>query len=183
MQDELIAGDSLNFPVSALGYSAADGWVLNYRLVPRMVGDAVLSLTGTADGAGWLVSATAAVTASWAAGSYGWASWVELGAESYSVGSGQLLIKPNPRTAAVGVDTRSPTAIALDDARAAYRAFSPARLRYKIGNREMEFNSAAEILTRINWLQHEFNREERAAGRLSAAANSMGGRIYLRAGG
>ena len=183
MQDELIAGDSLNFPVVVAGYSAADGWVLRYRLVPRAAGAVVLLLTGTADGDGWQVSVTASASASFAPGAYGWASWVQYGSEAYSVGSGQLVIRPNPRAAAPGADMRSETAIALDDARAAYRAFSPARRRYKIGNREMEFNTAAEILTRINWLQHEFNREERTAGRLSASANTMGGRIFMRIGG
>lgn len=183
MQDELIAGDSLNFPVVVAGYSAADGWILRYRLVPRAAGAVVLLLTGTADGDGWRVSVPAAATASFTAGAYGWASWVERGAESYSVGSGQLVIKPDPRAAVPGADMRSETAIALDDARAAYRAFSPARRRYKIGNREMEFNTAAEILIRINWLRHEFNREECAAGRLSASANTMGGRIFMRVGG
>lgn len=160
MQDKIILGDSLNFPTSVPGYLASDGWALHYRLIQRTTGTPI-SLTAVADGDDYLVQASAATTAAWAAGAYSWASWVTKGSEVYSLSTGTCTLVPDPRTAAAGVDLRSAARIALDQAKAAMSAWTPTSKSYRIGEREMTFNSPADIIAVIAFWQTEVSREER----------------------
>lgn len=181
MQDQLVAGDSLNFLTSTPGYSAADGWVLKFRLVPRTVGNDVISITTAADGEDHRTAIAAATTASWAADNYSWSGWVELGTEQYTVQTGQIVIKPNPRTVAAGVDLRSVPRKTLDDllaARATWATTQGRTRRYKIGDREREFASAAELNAEISFWQGQLN-EELAAERLAAGRPSLN-RLHVR---
>lgn len=161
-QQQLVAGDTLNFLATAVGYSAADGWVLNYRLVPRSAGASAIDIVSTAEGDDHRVQIAAATTASWTAGEYGWTSWVAKDGEKYTVQSGHITIKPDPRTAAAGADTRSQARKALDDARAALAAWSPTRKRYRIGDREIEFQTAGDIIALISHWEAQVQREDRA---------------------
>lgn len=179
MQTDLVAGDSLNFLTTVAEYSAADGWVLKFRLVPRNSANAAILLTSVAEGADHRVQVSSIATANWAADTYGWAAWVDKGTETYTVKTGQIVVTPNPRTAAAGLDTRSLARKALDDAKAAFAAWSPTKRRYRIGDREMEFSSTAEVLRAISYWQMEVNREAAAGDATQAALN--GGRFYLRA--
>jgi enamine deaminase RidA (YjgF/YER057c/UK114 family) len=176
MQQTLVAGDSLNFSTSTPQYPASSGWVLKYRLVPRAAGASVINLVGTAEGADHRVQAAAAVTASWAAGDYGWSAWVEKAGEVYTVDSGQIVVTPDPRQVAVGTDLRSLARKALEDARAALAAWNPTRRRYKIGEREMEFNGTADIIKLITYWQQQVDAEDQLAGR----AERVGRRIFTR---
>jgi len=178
MQTDLVAGDSLNFLTTVADYSAADGWVLKYRLVPRNAANAAIQLTSVAEGADHRVQVSAIATAAWPADTYGWTAWVDKGAETYTVRSGQIAVAPNPRTAAPGLDLRSLAQRALDDARAAFAAWKPTSRSYRIGDREHVFNSTAEILRAISYWQAEVNREKAAGDATQAALNS--GRFYLR---
>lgn len=162
MQDTLIAGDSLNFLRSTPGYSAADGWVLKYRLVPRTVGGSAIDITAIAEGDDHRVQVAAGITAGWSADTYGWAAWVELGAEKYTVQTGQIVIKADPRTVAAGADSRTQAEKALGDARAAMAAWTPTRRRYRIGDREMEFSTSADIVKLISYWEVQVKRERRA---------------------
>lgn len=179
MQTDLVAGDSLSFLTAVPDYLASDGWVLKFRLVPRTATNAPIELASVAEGDDHRTQVSAATTANWAPDSYGWAAWVEKGAEKYTVKSGQIVVTPNPRTAAAGLDTRSLARKALDDAKAAFAAWSPTKRRYRIGDREMEFSSTAEVLRVISYWQMEVNREAAAGDATQAALN--GGRFYLRA--
>jgi len=174
------AGDTYSELVTLSAYPASSGWVLNSRFTPRAVGGAVISFTGTAEGAAHRLSVAASTTAGWVAGSYAWVQWVELGAESYTVASGQLTITPNLRTAGVGSDARSQAQRALDDYKAAFAAWTPTTRRYRILDREREFNTVGEILTAINYWQVQVDRETAKAQPNSAAA-TQGGRFYIRA--
>jgi hypothetical protein len=179
MQQELIAGDTLNFLTTVTGYSAADGWVLNWRLVPRTIANPAIVLTSTAEGSDYRTQSPAATTATWAADAYTWTSWVSKGAEVYTVDSGQITIKPNPRTVAAGYDGRSEARKALEQARAAlttYTASQGMTKSYKIADRERVFNSAAEIIKLITYLEAQVTEEERLAGR----AEKPSRRIYSR---
>ena len=178
MQQHLIVGDSLNFPASTPDYPANDGWVLKYRLVPRAAGGgaAPIEIIATAEGADHRVAVTAAVTATWVAGDYGWSSWVGKGAEQYTVDQGQITLRPNPRTVAIGTDLRSQAEKALADAKAALATWSPTRRRYRIGDREMEFNSTADIVKLITWWEQQVAAENVMAGRAERPAR----RIYSR---
>lgn len=146
-------------------YPADAGWALKHRLVPRSASGSVVELQASVEGTAFRTALTAAATASMSAGAWTCTSWVEKGADVHTVGSAQLLVQPDPRTQAAGFDGRSAARKALDDARAAYHAFDPSRRRYKIGEREMEFNSAGEILKKIQQLERDVLAEEIAAGR------------------
>lgn len=176
MQERLVSGDSLNFSTTTPGYSAADGWVLKFRLVPRTAGNNAIDLTSEADGEDHRTQVAAAVTAGWTPDTYGWAGWVEKGTEKYTVQSGQIVVKPDPRTAAAGLDSRSEARKALDQAKAALASWTPTTRRYRIGDREREFNSAAEIIKLITYWEQKVQEEDRLAGR----AETIGRRIYTR---
>lgn len=175
-QTELVAGDSLNFLTATTGYSAADGWVLKYRMVPRSGSASAIDITATAEGADHRVQVAASATANWAAGSYGWAAWVEKAGEKYTVQTGQLTVLADPRQAAPGADTRSTARRALDDAKAAMAAWNPSRRRFKIGDREQEFNSPADIIKAISYWEGQVLNEDVLAGR----REKLGRRIYSR---
>jgi hypothetical protein len=174
--EKLIAGDSLNFATCVPGYSAADGWTLRYRLVPMSGAGGAIDLVATADGDSHRVQASAAVTANWPAGVYSWASWVDKAGERYTNQTGQLTVTADPRTATAGWDNRSAWRKALDDAKAALQAWTPTRRRYKIGEREMEFNTSADIIKHIKFLEGQVLQEDINAGRATAPAR----RIYTR---
>lgn len=175
-QQDLIAGDSLNFLTSVPQYPASSGWVLSYRLVPRTGGATPVDITATAEGDDFRVAVPATVTAEWTADAYTWFSWVDKAGESYTVGDGQLTVKPNPRTAAAGYDGRSQARKALDDARAAFAAWTPTRRRYKIGEREMDFSSPADIIKTITYWEQQVATEDRLAG----TSVQLGRRIFAR---
>jgi hypothetical protein len=175
-QQELVAGDSLNFLTAGGAYPASSGWMLKYRLVPRTVGNGVQELTATAEGNDHRIAVAASSTTGWAADNYTWTSWVEKSGEVYTLEQGQLTVKQNPRTAGAGYDGRSQARKALDDARAAFAAWSPVKRRYKIGEREMEFNSTAEIIKLITWWEQQVMAEDLQAGR----AEKIGRRIFSR---
>lgn len=170
----LPAGDTLALRVELADYPAGDGWVLHARFVPR-AGGAVIALTGTADGDVHLLDAAASVTATWAAGDYATALWVEQGVESFVVEQGQIAIAANPRTMLAATDTRSQAEIALAACKAAFAAWTPTQRRYRIGEREMEFASTAEILRAISYWEAQVAREQ------GTTAPGQGGRYYIRA--
>lgn len=175
----LVAGDSVDFQVSLSNYPASAGWVLKYRLVPRTATNAAIEMTSASAGDEHRVQIAASATATWAPDAYGWTAWTEKGEEKYTVTSGQTVVRPDPRAAAPGLDTRSLARKALDDARAAFAAWTPTSRSYRIGDRERVFNSTAEILRVISYWQMEVNREAAAGDTTQAALN--GGRFYLRA--
>ena len=176
MLAELIAGDTLDFLDVVPGYPATAGWSLKYRMAPRTVGAAVVTLIATAQGADYRVQAAPAITAAWVAGYYTWARWVEKTAARQSLGDGQLLVKPDPALLAAGYDGRSQARKALDDAKAAFAAWSPTSRRYKIGDREMEFNAAGDIIKLITYWEQQVQNEDLLAGR----AERVSRRIYTR---
>lgn len=177
LQSTLVQGETLNFSAAVADYPATAGWVLTLYLNPRAGGTA-RTVTGTADGDLHLLQATSAATAAWSAGAYGWEVWAALGSERYRLDAGQLQVLPSLIGAAAGTDTRTQAEVALDAAKAALAAWTPTTRRYRINGREMEFNSAAEIITVIQHWEGEVRRE-RDAARLAAGLKS-GRKIYVR---
>lgn len=176
MQTDLVAGDSLNFCTAVPEYGAGAGWALKYRLVPRNAAHTVIEITAAAEGDDYRVQVPPVTTATWSADTYGWASWVEKSGERYTISSGSIVVRADPATIAAGFDTRTSARVALDNARAARDAWNPTQRRYKIGEREREFNSVAEILKLIAHLETEVLKEDRLAGRVP----KIGRRIYTR---
>lgn len=181
MRDVLIAGDTVDFVTALPDYPASDGWVLSFRLLPRVSGTAI-DITTTASGDDHRASVTAAASASWTAGEYTWQSWVASGAVRYSVADGTCTIKPDPATA-TAYDGRSQAVVALEAAKAALATFqsSGGRVRsYTIGGRSLEYADEAALLKAISYWQVQVKIEE-AANRRKLGLDD-GRRVYLRVG-
>ncbi|MCA3174937.1 MAG: hypothetical protein ING36_05230 [Burkholderiales bacterium] len=165
MKSSLVVGDSLNFVTQVPDYLATEGWTLKYRLIPRSAG-ASIEISAVAEGESYRVQVAAMTTATWSAGEYSWASWVEKSGESYSLESGAITLAPNPRTATGGYDARSLAQKTLDDLRAAFAAWSASSgrtKRYKIGEREMEFNSVTDIIKLMDYWEGQVTQEQLSA--------------------
>lgn len=177
MQTELIAGDSLQFSTAVDSYPASAGWALSYRLVPR-AGGAAITINATSSGDDYAVSVAAAATAGWTPGEYGWAAYVHQAGARYTVGTGQISIKPDPATMAAGTDTRSQAERAVADLKAALAAWSPVRKSYAIGDVQMTFNSTADILQLLSFWESALLRERQAAALARGTANPN--KIFVR---
>ena len=159
--ERLTLGGTLNFTTSVADYLPTDGWTLKYRLVPRSAGTPIdiTSSQDSADSSLHRVQIAAVITATWGAGAYSWASWVEKGTEKYDVDDGVITLLPDPRTATT-LDSRSPARKALDDAKAAFAAWSPTSQKYRIGDREMQFATRGDIIGVVSFWETEVQREE-----------------------
>ena len=176
---ELYVGDSLQFETSVPEYPASGGYTLKYRLVPRAGGSAYV-ITASASGDAYAVNVAAATTAAWVAGEYSWHAYIEISGARYTVGSGQLTLRPDPSAIAGGTDTRTQAEIALAQAKAAYASMSanPGRKSYTIGDVSVTFNSPAEILTTINYWETQVQREQHADAIRKGLKNPN--RVYVR---
>lgn len=169
----LIAGDTLSAVATLSDYPASAGWSLAVTLVPRTAG-APRTLNAVAEGDAFRINAASAATAGWSAGVCTWVARVSRDGEVHTVGQGQMEIKPDPTTMTGGFDGRSQALKALEDCRTALASWSPTRRRYKIGEREMEFRSTAEIIQQITYWESQVNRET------PGARPAFSGRIYTR---
>lgn len=175
MQDTLIAGDTLNYQATAPAYPPSAGWVLRVRFTPRAVGvGSGVAYTANATAAGDLftVQVAASVTATWAAGRYGWASWVERAGERYTLASGQLLVQADPATAAVGADSRSHAERVLDAVEAVIEGrATAAQSELQIGQRALKFIPMAELLAVRDRYRWEVRNQHAAARGLPSAGS------------
>jgi hypothetical protein len=179
--ESLVLGGTLNFTTLVPDYLPADGWVLKYVLVPRSAGPAAITLTGTQDADDptlYRIQVAAATTATWTAGNYSWSSWVQKASEKYDLASGVVKFLADPRTA-TALDTRSDARIALDNVQAllAGRATSGV-LSYRIGERQLQNYSMAELLQLESKLKADVRREEDCAAIARGEASSR--RMNLR---
>jgi hypothetical protein len=179
LQNSIFQGETLNYSATLNGYSASEGWSLRLVLNPR-AGGAVITLNTSADGDNHVLQVTAAVTATWAVGDYGYQLYAIKGAEVYFQREGQFKVRAGLIGSSGGIDTRSLAQKALDDANAALAAWSPTTRRYKINGREMEFNSPAEIITIISHWTVAVQREQ--AGAAIAAGRPNPRKMQVRLG-
>lgn len=165
---KLIAGDSLDFVTAVAAYPASDGWTLSYRLVPRFATptQAPITLTATTyQVSDYRVQETPATSAAWAAGAYGWASYVSKSGQRITLEqAGELTIAPDPGAIVQGIDTRSDAQIGLDNVRAVLRGrASDGVLSYTINGRSLQRYGVAELLLLESKLAADVSRETRAA--------------------
>jgi hypothetical protein len=180
MQSRFILGFTFSETLALSAFPASAGWSVELRLIPRTGADGAITLTSTADGDSHLIEADAATTSSWVAGEYAWIAAAVLGDERKPAGSGAITFAPDPFTAGAPLDTRTPSEVALADAKAALAAWKPTTKRYKINGREMEFNSPADIIAVVSFWTQEVAREQTAARATQGLASKR--KIYGRVG-
>jgi hypothetical protein len=169
MQASINLGDTLNYTTSVPDYPASDGWVLVTRLLPRpgSAGSAI-SISSSADGADpslHRTSVDADTTSAWVAGQYSYACFVRKtsSGERYRVDAGQITLEPDPETI-TELDNRSAAKQALDAVVAAIHGRATSvQMRYRIGEREVQFYSAEELKGLRSDLRVEVARENRDA--------------------
>jgi hypothetical protein len=170
MQDTIVAGETLNYVATAADYPASAGWVVTLEINP-IAGGTVSRVSSTASGDDHLLQVSAATTAGWTVGNCSWQTWVEKAGERYVLEEGVLRVRGSLIGAAAGTDIRSQAQKALDDANAALAAWTPTQKRYRIGSREMEFNSPADIISVISHWTAAVQREQAAAAMAAGRPN------------
>lgn len=175
MQDQIVAGETLNYRAVAADYPASAGWVVTLYLNPR-AGGTPTSVTGTPVGDDHLLQVTATTTQSWAPGWWAWETWAELGAERYRLEAGQLQVVPGLIGAAAGVDTRTDAekALAAVTAMLAGKAGSGVE-SYQINGRQLRSYPLPDLLR----LQQQLRRDVQAEKTAADIAAGLGGRQRL----
>lgn len=164
LPDVLTVGDSIDFTDSLPDYPVSGGWSMSYVLVPRFTTptQAPITLAATGSGTDYRIQATAATTAAWTAGIYAWNWYATATGKRVTLGSGTTTLAPDPAAQVQGYDSRTTAEKALADALSAYATFSSSGgrvKRYHIGDREMEFDAAADIIKTVDFWKGEVLRE------------------------
>ena len=176
MNDELVAGDTLDFVDDVPDYLPADGWTLKYRLVPRFASPTQLPVDITAttyNVTQYRVQAAASVTAGWKPGVYTWSRWVEqAGPIRQSLGSGELKVLQDPQTASQGYDGRSFARKRLELVEAALLAFADSTVKsYAIGIRTVTRADLSDLQKERSALLWEVSNEDAAAQMAAGLGN------------
>jgi len=158
---EFRAGDTVAWTKSLADFSAADGWVLNYRFINAA---GKFDITGTASGTIHAINVSAATTGAYAGGVYSWQAYVTKGAERYTIGHGNTTVLSNLAGEVAGYDTRSSARKCLDQLDAALATYGKKAYTqsYSIAGRTMSFQSPGEFLAFRSKVQQEVNRETAA---------------------
>jgi hypothetical protein len=176
MKSEIVAGDTLDFSTEVANYTPADGWTLKFRLVPRVSGTAILLTSAASDGL-HRVQVGPTTTDDWTAGEYSWYSWVEKAGASYSVGQGQVTIKPDPRTTSAPLDNRSHARKTLEAIEAVIEGrASRDQQEYSIGDRTLKRTPMADLIM----LQTRYSRLVAAEENEARLANGLGTKNVIR---
>jgi hypothetical protein len=165
---QITAGDTLDFLLHIPSHPSSAGWYLEFNLVPRMEGSALI-LSGEPQGDAYRVQAGPGTTgAVLYTGPYDWVAWVNGNGQSHTVARGHMQVLPNPRNATRGLDSRSLAQRTLDDlliAKARWDVGTGNQHRYRINEREMEFKSAAELERLIRFWEYRVYRESKPSSR------------------
>ena len=180
MQDQIVAGETLNYRAVAADYPASAGWVVTMYLNPRAGGTAT-SVSSTASGDDHLLQVSAATTAGWAAGWWAWETWAAKASERYRLEAGQLQVVAGLIGAAAGTDTRSEAQIGLDNVRSMIRGTASLGVkRYRIGGRELERYDIGELLKLESKLANDVLREQAADAMATGRPNPR--KLHVRMG-
>lgn len=167
------AGDTLSWLISVSDYTAPT-WTLKYKLVNSA---AVIALTSVASGVDHAVTATAAVTVLYTAGTYKLVKFVEAGTgaslERVTLSESTIEVLPSLTTATAATDTRTWNEKMLDALRTA--ALSTSAIlhgKVTVDGKSVEFRDSAELDRRIALF------EQRVASEQAAAAETATAGIY-----
>jgi hypothetical protein len=173
-----IAGDTVTWKVPAQGDKTSADYVLTFALR----GHQTLTVTGTADGGGWVVTLTAAQTGVLPAGDYSWSQAIAAGAERYTISQGRTKVQPNIAAQVVGFDGRSQAEQDLAALQAEIRARvqGGASLNYTIGSRSLAKEPISALLELESKLKADVAREKAAQRVANGAGNPRS--IFVRFG-
>lgn len=161
------ASSWMDAPFSDAGgvlYQSAD-YVLAYTLAGPT---APVTLTGAAQGTGWLSQISSVQTAALAADVYYWQARLTANADAsvIEVARGQLLVEIDFSRAGVGFDGRTEAAQNLSKWKAALAALSgkngPPVSSYRVGMREMRYQDIGDVMKSIAYWQAQVLKETTA---------------------
>lgn len=169
----ITAGDTIRWRKDLSDYSA-DAYALNYTLQP-IAGGTPIEVTAAADGNGFLVTISAATSADFLPGPYRWFSYATdllTGEERYTIGAGNMTVKPDPAAMIAATDLRSHARKVLTAIESVLEGTAATdQLRMSIDGRSLERRSIAELLHLRSFYQMEVRREQQAED----LANGLGG--------
>jgi hypothetical protein len=190
--DKLVVGDTLYFEDEAPDFPPTAGWTLKYRLIPQFSTptQAPITLTATTSGSTYLIQASPATTATWVAGRYSWARWVEKSGARHTFDpdgnanaplAAFLELLPDPTARAQGYDPRSPARKALDAINAVLDTWGTNShiQEYTIGSRSMRFATKADAVVMRDSIKAEVWREEATAAMASGQPNPRQVRVRM----
>lgn len=160
---KLTMGDTWAWTRSGGAYPASDGWALSYFF--SSPGASVKQVDAVADGGDFAVSVTAADTADaskWAAGLYKWVARVTKGAESYTVGNGQLRVAADPSVVGVAY-THAEKCLAIIEAALERCLGSGDVVEYEVDGAKFKKNKT-ELLSLRDYYRNEVRRERGQSG-------------------
>lgn len=162
------AGDSVTWTRTVEGCPASSGWVMSYRLVPRVTGTPI-DISTTASGADHVVNVARATSAAWAAGEYTLFGVAIKGTERVNVYSAPCSILPD-LMASSGFDNRSTAAQIVASIDEYFRTRDRAVLEKQLGDRRIKFQTDAELLATRSHYARQLVAEAAAAN----IANGLG---------
>lgn len=168
------AGDTVTWERELPDFAPSAGWALAYRLIPAS--GAAVDISTTGSGSTYTATLSASASAALAAGNCTLAGFVTKGAESQTVYQAALAVLPNLRTAAA-FDPRTPNEIELAAAR---EAWARGTKSYAVGDRQVTYTDAADMLTRIRWLEQQVSTERYYAALGAGQEASPPGRVMYR---
>lgn len=162
---EIRAGDTITWRISLPDYRASAGWTLKYRLISSA---GKFDITSAASGDDHLVTIAAAVSATYAAGTYQLIAYVEGGtSERYTLSTTTITVLPDLAAATVATDTRSHARKALDAIEAVLEgraARSDEEYTIDVGGSRRSVKSlpVADLLRLRSYYKNEVRSEEEA---------------------
>ena len=155
--EEIIAGDLITWKKSLSDYPASAGWTLKYSL---RGGGTTIDIIATVDGDDHLISIPKATTAAWQAGTYRWQSYIEKGAERYTLNFGTIIIKPSFEALAANYDTRSHVKKVLDALESIIAGKATADVaQYTIAGRSLTKFSPEELIKWRDYYSDKYQTE------------------------
>lgn len=159
------AGDTATWLLELADYPASGGWSVEYNFVNAA---GKFTIASTAEGSAHRLRAAPAVTAAYAAGTYGWHARVTNGTDAFSVASGSIEVLPD-LAEMVALDTRSHAQKTLAALESWIEGHDLAVAEYEIAGRRMKYIPITDLLK----LRDQYRREVRGT-------SGKSGRVYVR---